>query len=236
MTLLSLVRAFCFRTGISPSLVVATALDQQTMQVSDLLNEVIEDLMDHNWTGMVQEALWSATAAENQGPLTTLAPNGFKWILPETLFDRTMRLPLFGPLSASDWQALKALPNSGPFYKYRIVGGNFLLNPEPPAGHELVFEYASSWCVLDADGVTSKPYPTADTDTFLVPDTLLQAGLRWKWKYEKGLEYAEDFSRYEMLRENSLGRDGTKKILNMGDAPSAIQPGIFVPSGNWNIQ
>lgn len=235
MTLLDLTKQFCSRTGVPvPSFVIGNN-DPQIVQILGLMGEILEDLTNRTrWAASTLEAVFTTVATESQGLLTTLAPNGYKWVVKDTFFDRTLRRPLYGPVGAEDWQALKALPNAGPFYKYRIVGGKLLLNPVPPAGHVCAFEYASSYLVLAVNGTTYKSFPTADDDSFL-DDTLVLAGLRWKWKYEKGLDYAEDFRRFEELADNTKGREGSKPTVNMGGASHDVQPGIFVPSGNWPL-
>jgi hypothetical protein len=59
--------------------------------------------------------------------------------------------------------------------------------------------------------------------------------LRWRWKKEHGLEYAEDFRTYEGEVANALGRDGGKPILYQdGTAPRA-KPGVIVPEYSWNL-
>lgn len=236
MSLLTTVQTFCQRTGLPvPSFVIGTT-DLQVLQILALVNEVVEDLCDRwTWTDLMREALFTTVAGEDQGSLDTIAPNGFLRISQETIFNRTLRLPLFGPLMQAQWQALKALPTTGPFYKYRIRGNHILFMPAGVAGHICAFEYASSFAILAADGVTYRSAFAADSDTFVLDEKLLTAGLRWKWKAEKGLDYAEEFRRYEELANNAAGRDGTKPRIDMGGGGDNFRPGIWVPSGNWNI-
>lgn len=236
MTLLQLVQSFCTRTGLpSPSFVVAST-DAQIIQIRALLEEVCEDICSRwVWTALTEEATFTTLAQEDQGALSSLAPKGFVRILNETIFDRTLRLPIYGPMGASKWQALKALPTTGPFYKYRIRGGKVIFNPLPPAGHLCAFEYTSNQIALSSDGLTQRTYPTADDDTFVLDSKYLMAGLRWKWKAEKGLPYAEEFTRYENMVNDENGRDGTKPVINMGSDSQTAFPGIFVSPGNWNL-
>jgi len=235
MTLLDLTKQFCSRTGIPvPSFVVGNS-DPQIVQLLGLIGEILEDLTNRTrWSASTHEAVFTTVAAENQGSLPTLAPKGFKWVVKDTFFDRTLRLPLFGPVTAARWQSIKALPNIGPYYKYRIVGGNLLFNPIPPAGHICAFEYASSYLVLAVDGITYKAFPTVDDDSFL-DDTLVLAGLRWKWKYEKGLDYAEDFRRFEELADNTKAREGSAPTIDLAGEPISAQPGIFISPGTWPL-
>lgn len=235
MTLLTLLQGFCGRTGVPiPSFIIGNT-DAQIVQLLNLLYEVMEDLVSRTrWSASTQEAVFTTVAGEDQGPITTLAPFGYKWIIKDTFFDRTLRRPMFGPVTATQWQTLKALPNPGPYYKYRIVRDHLLINPAAEAGHILAFEYASDYLIVDKDGVTPKQLPSDDADTFL-DDVLVLAGLRWKWKYEKGLDYAEDFRRYEDLAENTKAREGSSPTIDMAGQPTSMQPGIFVSPGTWPL-
>lgn len=236
MSLLTVVQQFSSRTGLPPPLAVFDSGDNQVLQLAALANEILEDLCDRwTWQALTRESTFVTVAGEVQGTLPALAPHGFLRILQETIFNRTLRLPLFGPIWAQDWQAQKALPTTGPFYRYRIRGGQLLFTPPGIAGQTCAFEYASNWAVLSADGVTAKPAFTEDTDTSILSESLLLAGLRWKWKSEKGLAYAEDFRRYESLANNAANRDGGKPRLSLNSKSEGYKPGIWVPSGNWNI-
>lgn len=236
MSLLTVLRQFCSRTGLPVPTAAVASGDNQLQQLVALANEVVEDLCDRwTWQELTKETVFTTVLGEDQGSISTIAPSGFLRVLQETIFNRTLRLPLFGPLASQDWQALKALPTTGPFYKYRIRGDRLLFMPPGVAGQTCAFEYATSFSILAIDGLTYKSEFTADSDTFILDERLLLAGLRWKWKSEKGLDYAEDFRRYEQLANNAAGRDGSKPRLNMAGGNSDYKPGIWVPSGNWNV-
>jgi len=64
---------------------------------------------------------------------------------------------------------------------------------------------------------------------------LLLLGLRWRWKEEKGLPYMESFRLYEAAVAEAAGADGTKQPMSMNEGAGMIQPGVFVPAGNWSI-
>lgn len=235
MTILSVIQTFCQRTGLPKPSFVASSADAQIIQLLALANEVCEDLCDRfAWQELVKETTFVTTVGEDQGAITTIAPGGFLRILQETIYNRTLRLPLYGPLPPDKWQAIKALPTSGPFYRYRIRGGKLLFNPSAAAGQTCAFEYVSSWIVNSAGG-QGQPAFLADTDTFVLDERLLQAGLRWKWKAEKGLDYAEEFRRYEVMVNNMAGVDGTKQRISMDGGSQTLYPGIFVSPGNWNL-
>lgn len=236
MTLLQILQEFCIRTGLVKPLIVMQSQDDQLLQLTGLANEVITDLVRRRaWTELQTESTFTSIAGGDQGAVDTLAPAGLLKILNETIYDRTRRLPVFGPRSPQAWQAIKAMPMAGPYYQYRIRGGRLLITPDMPAGHTMAFEYASKSAILAADGTTLKEYFTADDDSFLLDSALLQLGLRWRWKEEKGLPYMESYRLFEAAVSEAMGADGTKPVLSMADSFPLVTPGVFIPSGNWSV-
>lgn len=237
MSLLTVAQYLCGRTGIPvPDSVLGTT-DQQVRQVLRLIEEEGNDLSLRGlWSGLVLEATLTTVATASQGAMTTLASNGFRYILNDTIWDRTNKLPVCGPMDAPEWQAIQALTWTGPRYRYRIRGGNLLITPTPTAGYSWAFEYVSKNWILGIDGTTYKQYFTLDTDTILLPEELVLMGVRWRWKKEKNLDYAEDFRTYETQVKDALGRDGGKPHLHMDDEGwRGPVPGIFVSPGSWNV-
>lgn len=237
MTLLQLVQRFCERTNLPSPATVYGSSDAQVVQIKALLEEVGIDLSGRGaWQEITFQATHTTLAAEDQGAMTAIATNGFRYVKNQTIWDRTLRLPVLGPMSPQEWQSLKALVVNGPRYRFRIRGGKLLVNPVPTAGNTWAFEYVSYNWILGADGTTYKQFFTLDTDTVLLPDFIVLQGLRWAWKREKGLDYAEDFRTYELMVKDALGRDGGKPVIRMDeDGWNGPKPGIWVPSGSWSV-
>lgn len=235
MSLLSLVQDFCEEQNLPAPSGVMSSADSQVKQVRAILKREGADLAKRgNWEALTREATHTTLAAEDQGTIISIATNGFRSIINDTLWDRTDKLPV--PLIGSvAWQGVKALSSISPRYRYRLRGGKLLLTPTPPAGHTLAFEYLSQNWILGADGTTYKQAVTLDTDTFLLPEELLVLGLNWRWLKHKGLDYAEDFAAYEYQVMDALGRDGGKEVLSMNDIQRELQPGIWVSPTSWSL-
>jgi hypothetical protein len=237
MSMLTVIQYVCRRQNIPVPNTVAGSTDKQVMQLLALLEEEGNDLAQRGpWQGITLEASHTTTAAEDQGAITSIATNGFRYIKNNTIWDRNDRLPVLGPMDSVEWQAMKAVVTTGPRYRFRIRGGRLLVNPAPPASHSWYFEYVSKNWILSASGTDYKQYFTLDNDTILLPEELVIAGLRWRWLREKGMDYAELFNIYESQVKNALGRDGGKPVLNMDLVGwQGPRPGIWVPDGNWNL-
>ena len=236
LTLLQIVTNHCQRTNITVPATVIGSTDSQILQIRALLEEEGTDLSARGgWQGLVNEASLTTTATESQGLMSTIASNGFRYILNNTIWSRTRRLPVCGPLNPREWQMLKAMFVNGPYYRYRIRGDTLYVNPTPPV-ESWYFEYVSyNWIQATGAGAY-KRFFTVDTDEVLLPDTLLLQGLRWRWKMEKGLDYGEDFRTYEMQVKDAIGRDGGKRVLHQsGGEMNGPRPGIFVAPGSWNV-
>lgn len=235
MSLLSVIQDHCKLHALNVPSGVIGSTDTTVVQLFAVLNDVLEDLVtESKFNVTTQEATFTSTASEDQGALSTLAPSGYQWIIPNTIYDRTLGRPVYGPVSEADWQALKALPNPGPFYKYRIKNDRFLMNPTPTSPFSTIaFEYMSSWCVTDSGG-TLKAALTDDTDLFVFPEAILKLGLAFRWKQINGLPYQADETAYYNRLNNYISRDKVPtSIYADRTSTPGIQPGIYIPSGNW---
>jgi len=235
MSLLTIVQAFCERTKIAAPSTVMGNSNEMVKQLRALLEEEGDALSRRgDWEGLTFEATHTTLAQEDQGAITSIATNGYRYIKDETMWDRTDKLPV-PQLHSTLWQRYKAVVNASPRYKYRIRGGKLLMTPTPTAGNTLAFEYVSKNWILSADALTYRRAFVLDTDTVLLPEELFLMGLRWRWKKEQGREYAEDFRDYEMQVADALGRDGGKQTLSLDGGYPQAKPGIIVPEYNWNL-
>ncbi len=233
--LLQLIQDLCTRSGLGKPSAVVGASDRQSQQLLGLANELVEELVNlYPWQELVSTADWVSTGVQLQGDIETLAPDGLLEIRNETFFDLTQRIQVFGPLSNTNWQARRALPATGPYYQYRIMQGFLYTNPAVPAGHNLSFEYKSSYAVIDSSGARKAAF-TNDADTCVFADMLMLAGLRWKWRQEKRLDFASDQARFLQMARELSGADGTKRNLRLDGSNAQFQPGIYVPAGSWPV-
>lgn len=241
-TLIETVKEVAGRLGQTVPLNVFGNTDKHVLQWMSLLHQGLDDMAARGrWERLTYEYTFLTVATESQGVLETglgspvVAPNGFSWMLPFTLWDRTNMLPLVGSLDEQDWQAMKAWIITGPRYQFRLRGGQFLVNPAPTAGWTWAFEYCSENTILGEDGSTYAKRFASDEDTILLPDTIVAMDLQWRWKAAKGLTYAEDYASAERMITNALGKSGAKMPVRLDNTPADAGPTIYVPPMGWRL-
>lgn len=214
MTALSIIRTACARIGIPQPGGVVGFDDPQLIQLLALANEDGEELAArYNWQALTREATFTTIATEIQGSMADIAP-GFKFVLNDTIWNRSLQRPVYGPLSSQQWQQAKAWVSPGPYNSFKIEGGNIRFIPEPAAGQSCYFQYVTSnWTEQ------GNPEFLDDTDTALLDENLLKKGVVWRWKKSKGLIWQPDHEEYERAVKDAIARDGTKPALNLNSNP-----------------
>jgi hypothetical protein len=220
-----------------PTTLVANTSDD-VRQLTELLNQAGRELASrHNWQMMCLEANFTTVGVENQGTLATIIGGAqtLKSIVNDTIWNRTTRLPVCGPLNQKIWAGYKALSLTGPYPQYRIRQNQILFNPVPTAGQSCYFEYNSKCWLTDSTGATFRRNLVADTDIFLIDDELLMAGLEWRWLRKKGMSYSEEFMSYEALVADAIVAEKPHATLAMDGASERYSAGIVVPIGSWPL-
>ncbi len=232
-TLLQIVQTFCQASGLTVPVSVIGNTDDQITQIVALINEGLDELVvKYKWTELTREASFITVAQETQGDLTVIAP-GYKALIPNTLWNRSASLAAYGSINPADVQVLRVWGARTAVPTYRLLGKNLQIIPAPEAGQEMIFEYRTNFPVLEADGITLKQYFTVDTDTCILDANLIVLDLRWRWRMEKGLSFAENLSTFERVCKQSFVDSLQAKSLTMAAPTKDMKPGIVIPPGYW---
>ncbi len=208
------------------------------MQFVQLLNKEGRALSTrYGWQALTREVTFTTLAAESQGTIASIVggDHSARYIVNDTIWNRTKIWPVLGPKSPRNWQAYKSFTGTGPISEYRIRGNQLLFSPVPSAGDTCAFEYVDKmWCT-DSGGTTFRAAVAADTDVMLLDEELMQQGLLWRWRAAKKLDYTEDFITYEHMVADAMARDGTKPVLSMAGPANEYNPVVVVPIGSWGV-
>lgn len=157
-------------------------------------------------------------------------PGDWKKQIPQTEWDRTNRWPLMGPQTPQAWQSFKSgIVYAGPRERFRILNNCIVLNPPPPDGLLLAFEYISKNWVSG-----NKSSFTEDTDTFIYDDSLMILGLKTLFLQAKGLDFSLEGAQFTNLLNQCKAQDQSAASLSISPRRSSqFLSTANIPDGNW---
>ena len=134
--------------------------DANVVQLRSLLRSVGRDLRRaRQWTHLAKA--WAFSTTLNVGRYSM--PPDYGRFIPNTAWNRTNRLPVPGPLTPQEFQALKARL-VGVVYNilFRVLQGQFQAFPDTttPASYVIAFEYISNYWVTPQIQSTSTQWVT----------------------------------------------------------------------------
>lgn len=233
MTALTIIQTAAAWLALPVPQAVFSATDAQTVQLRSLLNEEGLEIAlwpDHAWTKLQKEKTFATAAAQIQpGAVAT----DFGRFIDGSMWDRTTDRPVWGPMSAQQWQQQMAGPTFTTMYLgFRVRGNDFLITPTPAAGDTIAYEYVSNLYVYSAAGAPTTPNQTAfqaDGDTCIFDETMMARGLRWRFLRAKGLDYSQEYSTWIDLVQRFVSRDGGSPKLSMANNYPLTRISPFVP-------
>lgn len=169
-------------------------------------------------------------------------PDEFKWFIDRTMWDRTNRWELIGPVSPqTDEFNRSGVVTTGPRRRWRQVGvgpTNWRLWPPPSAPGDfpatLVFEYISRFWAISEAGVR-KTKLEVDEDSPIIDAQGIILSTKWRLWQAKGFDYGPLQAEYLDYVSRLAARDGGAADLSLAkpwQSPALITP-ANVPDGFW---
>jgi hypothetical protein len=219
MTLITLCTRVTDEVGLPRPNAVATGTLQLERQLFALANATLEELCEKNWPVLSVQHAFTTAIGTSQYAL----PVDWSRPVDESAYQASQYYPLRGSLTPNEWGYRKnSWPSSTDRTRYRIFGNPLKINliPTPDTVEDMVIEYISTNAVL-ADGGGYLAAFTNDSDTPVVPEELVRMGLKWRIKHAKGLDYTEDWNKYERRRESMLAEQ-----MNLGSQQVSNRPAV----------
>lgn len=184
-----------------------------------------------DWRVLRRELTYTTLGQEEQ---TSFIPSDCDHLVSDTIWNRTRRLPIWGPVTPQEWQNIKAWTTSPIKDTVYIRGSSALVAPVPPAGQTIAAEYVTkNYCI--GNGVPQSDW-SDDNDTTLLPEYLFELGVILRYKMAKGLDTSAALSQYETQVRQYLEQDNPKRTIDLANTDrygGGRQPGVVVPPGNW---
>lgn len=184
-------------------------------EIIDLANDVAVDIArSYDWRGLTKMHTITGDGVADAFPF----PSDYDRMLKASSIDEPGRwFWNYSPIaSVNEWMMLKS---SGILVGFPgawiILGDAFHFTPTPVLGQDAWFPYISTEIVRGVSGTPKESF-TADSDTFVLDERILTLGTIWRWKEQKGLEYAEDMQNYELALSQEQTRDKGARTYAVG--------------------
>ncbi len=205
--------------GITPISDVFASTDPSFVQLRNLINTCGQELVEsHEWEYLRREHTFT-TAALDDGSYDL--PSDFGYMINQTGWERTNRLPVSGPLSPQQWQYLKGrnLVQSTIYISFRLFEDKFNLYPDSPVpiGLTIFFEYMSrNWVIPIGAPTTFEDDVQANGDIILFKPVMIVQYLRYKFLDAKGFDSASALSAFTASYMKDTGRNKGAPVLSAG--------------------
>ena len=204
--------------GIEPIPDPFKSEQQEFVQMRYLLTVAGEELAAaHPWELLVREHnIVPVDGDTGDYPL----PADFFYMINQTGWERSDNVPLFGPLSAQDWQYLlgRDLVSHTIYASFRLKEGLFSIFPQPPTvGLDIRYEYISkNWIeVANEIDVYTDIFQTG-SDKPLFDKTLISRLLKVKYLDAKGFDSSKAQEDFNQSFTFLTGFDKGGEVLNAG--------------------
>jgi len=216
MTVLSVAQRACLVIGLDQPDVLMSSTDREYQELARLCNDTARMIVeDFDWQVLQK--------------INTFTGNGVAeaFDMP-TDYDRMAET---SQMWSSRWiWAFNHIPSTDQWLEYLIVpftfisgnwivyGGQFHFLPIMASGETIKFFYISDLIVTAAGGALQTGF-LADTDIFRINERLLELGIIWRWKKDKGLPFDAAKAEYDDLRMKEMLRDGGSRSVLSGNRP-----------------
>lgn len=227
-TILEIVQNAAPRLGLAVPDVLFGSTDRTLVELRAALSEVSDRLAEqHDWTVLTYEETNTGDGSTEGFDL----PTDYKRMPKDAqVWSTRWQRPLL-PISGDDWLRLD-------IRQYDLITGTWIIRqgqmkfrPVLATGELAKWNYVSTNVVKPATG-SNKPRFTADDDTFLLGDRLLELHLIWEWRHRKGLPYGEDMQTAELALAKAISDDRGARFVTQSSRRN-VRAKIAYP---WSIE
>lgn len=183
---------------ITPPSVWTSSTTPSVLELVALLYQTADELLERvDWSGLTLDSTVTGT-----GGASYSLPSDFKRLTRDesAVFETTPNRRRLVPITTNgDWTNMLQLQAAGGYRYYRIIGEDSIefYRPLEDTTGVVKLSYVSTKWIKDSGGTKIAAW-SADTDTTLLPAKLLEMGVVWRFRRDKGLVYADRQAEFEM--------------------------------------
>ena len=222
--------------GLLPVNDPVSSADESFVQLTGLLTSCGQELVEiHPWQGLRKKFSFTTQAGDTG---SYELPDDFGYMIDQTGWNKSGRLPVWGPLSAQEWSFLDGADflDTPMYAMFQLENNELQLYPQPPPeGIEIAFQYISrNW----AQQPNTNPPITQDTietgqDIVLYEPIMVVKYLTTKFKSAKGFDASVPAMEFERIFLSRTGKDAGASVLNAARSTSGL-PMLGYNNAPWS--
>ncbi|GHT88441.1 hypothetical protein AGMMS49543_26610 [Betaproteobacteria bacterium] len=259
MNALEIVQQISLTLGLPRPTSITDPNDPNVSRILGALNRASEEIVRaHDWQNLVSPCTFTTSNQDGVGGywyddrnsiggyyVKDLAQD-FDYFLTDYIYDATdSRRINSSTLDRRDMDFATGRSSGGRYFVF--FQNSICFMPAIPAGHKITFYYKSKWSVRDSNPSSSaddetmfrfKEYFDSDLDETYLNEQLLIRGALWKYKSERGLDYAESYRDYEKYLNQIKNQDALRRRVGQArpcgsnlDIPFDPVTGAILPWG-----
>jgi hypothetical protein len=214
MTVLSVVQNVCLVVAIDKPDQVFASTDREMQEMARLANEITDRLMlGYDWQAL---QIIKTYTGDDVSEGFDLPEDYDRMVEGASLWSSRWTWAFNHILSPDTWLEYQVVPYTFVNGNWIMYGGQLHILPLMASTETVKFFYVSNKIVRDSGGVTKALF-TADDDTLRIPEKLLELGMIWQWRANKGLPYAEDMANFESYLNKRIKKDGGSSPIITGN-------------------
>jgi hypothetical protein len=215
MTVLSVVQSACLVLGLDQPDVLMTNTDREYQELARLANDTARMIAeDYDWQTLQKINTYTGNGTDEAFDL----PDDYDRMADGANIWSSRWLWGLNKITTTDlWLEMLTVPYTFIYGNWIMFGGQLHLLPVMPATETVKFFYVSD-LIVKAANATLKTAFTADDDTFRLPERLLELGIIWRSKKDKGLPFDAEKAEYDDLFAKKAKKDGGAQAIVRGSA------------------
>lgn len=209
-TVLQVVQSAAPKLGIAVPSQLFAATGRTEIELRSVLNEVAErTVRAHDWS-----ALKTLETDTGDGSTETfnLPTDYVRMPKGAHVWSSRWQAPL-REISNEDWLMLDVLNYDMVVGSWTIIGGQIKYKPALTSTETAKWYYISGAYAVPSSG-SNKTEFSADDDTFVLDDRVLELTLIWEYRQRKGLDYSEDMMNAETALAQQISDDRGARIVS----------------------
>lgn len=223
MSILSVAQRACLAIGLDQPDVLMSSTDREYQELARICTDTAQMMIvDYDWQLLQKMATFTGDGVTEAFDM----PSDYaRMVETAKMWSSRWVWSLFHIVSVDEWLRQLVTPFAYVVGNWIIYGGQFHFRPIMAAGETIKFFYISDLIVVNGSGNLTNAF-TADTDSFRLSERLLELGVIWRWKLQKGLPFEADKAIYDDAIQEEMTRDGGSRSVLSGNQPRNYLRGV----------